>query len=673
MGDGGLIGSTNTEDLRGCANTIRGLAMDAVQRANSGHPGLPMGMADAAVVLWAQFMCHDPSNVDWINRDRFVLSAGHGSMLLYALLHLSGYSVTLDDIKDFRQWGSITPGHPEYGHTPGVETTTGPLGQGLANAVGMAISERWLASRFNRDGFPLVDHYTYVIAGDGCLMEGISHEACSFAGHSKLGKLIVLWDDNKITIDGKTNLSTSDDVVSRFNAYGWHTTKADGHSCQSVSDALSEAKAETEKPTLIACSTIIGFGSPNRASTAKAHGEPLGDEEIVLTKEILGLPVSESFYIDTDSRNVLSDAANRGSDAQRDWSRLVEDYRGKYPEEHAEFTKCLSGQYSEAIFDVTPDFADIESIATRAASGAVLQNVIDEVPNLIGGSADLTGSNSTLVDGQSILDSNNGSGGYIYYGVREHAMGAIMSGISLHGGVVPYGGTFLVFADYMRPAIRLASMMGLQVIYVFTHDSIGVGEDGPTHQPVEHLLSLRSIPGLTVIRPADATETVEAWRSALSRRNGPSALVLTRQKLPVLHRQYGLSPASGTALGGYVIKESKNQPQAIILSTGSEVHIALDASAMLEARGVNVRVVSMPSTEIFDEQSEDYREQVLPRNIKARVAIEAGVSAGWDRFVGDRGRIIGIDRFGASAPADTVYKNLGITADNVVEAVLSII
>ena len=673
MGDSSLIGSANNEDLRTCANTIRGLAMDAVQRASSGHPGLPMGMADAAVVLWSQFMCHDPSNVNWINRDRFVLSAGHGSMLLYALLHLSGYSVTLNDIKDFRQWGSITPGHPEYGHTPGVETTTGPLGQGLANAVGMAIAERWLASRFNKDGFPLMDHYTYVIAGDGCLMEGISHEACSFAGHNKLGKLIVLWDDNQITIDGQTNLSTSDDVVSRFNAYGWHTTIADGHSYQSVSDALSEAKSEKEKPTLIACSTIIGFGSPNRAATAKAHGEPLGDDEIVLTKESLGLPVGEKFYIGTDSRNVLLDAANRGSDAQDNWSRLVEEYRGKYPAEYAEFTKCLSGQYTDGMFDALPDFEDIETIATRAASGAVLQDLIDEVPNLIGGSADLTGSNSTLVDGQSILDSNNGAGGYIYYGVREHAMGAIMSGISLHGGLVPYGGTFLVFADYMRPAIRLASMMGLQVIYVFTHDSIGVGEDGPTHQPVEHLLSLRSIPGLTVIRPADANETAEAWRSALSRQNGPTALVRTRQKLPVLHSEYGLSSASGAARGGYVLKESKNEPQAIILSTGSEVHIALDASKILEKKGVNVRVVSMPSTEIFYEQSEDYREKVLPDRIKTRVAIEAGVSAGWDRFVGDKGRIIGIDRFGASAPADTVYRHLGVTADNVVETVLSLI
>ena len=674
MGDGSLIESINTEDLRRCANTVRGLAMDAVQRANSGHPGLPMGMADAAVVLWSQFMCHDPNDVNWVNRDRFVLSAGHGSMLLYALLHLTGYAVTLDDIKEFRQWGSITPGHPEYGHTPGVETTTGPLGQGLANAVGMAMAERWLASRFNKSGMSLIDHFTYVIAGDGCLMEGISHEVSSFAGHNKLGKLIVLWDDNKITIDGETNLSTSDDVIARFNSYGWHTTIADGHSYQSVSDALNEAKSETGKPSLIACSTIIGFGSPNRASTAKAHGEPLGDEEIVLTKEKLGLPVEEDFYVDREARNLLAEAGSRGSSVRKDWSSKLEEYLGKYPEEHAEFVRFLAGEYSDDLIDMLPDFADIESIATRAASGSVLQTLINEAPNLIGGSADLTGSVNTLVDGQSILNSEDLSGRYIYYGVREHAMGGIMSGISLHSGLVPYGGTFLVFADYMRPAIRLASMMGLQVIYVFTHDSIGVGEDGPTHQPIEHLLSLRSIPGLTVIRPADATETTVAWRSALSRRNGPTALVLTRQKLPVLHRNTsaGLQHASGTALGGYVLKEASGKCQAILLSTGSEVHIALEASMILLERGVDSRVVSMPSFEIFDEQSNTYREQILPSDIKVRVAIEAGVTAGWDRFVGDQGRVIGIDRFGASAPASILYEQLGLTADNMVQAVLSL-
>tara|TARA_B100001964_G_scaffold160050_1_gene175814 strand:- start:2863 stop:4884 length:2022 start_codon:yes stop_codon:yes gene_type:complete len=672
MGDASVMGLGNIEDLRRCANTVRGLAMDAVQRANSGHPGLPMGMADVAVVLWSQFMCHDPSDVNWINRDRFVLSAGHGSMLLYALLHLSGYAVSLDDIKEFRQWGSITPGHPEYSHTPGVETTTGPLGQGLANAVGMAMAERWLATRFNKTGMSLIDHYTYVIAGDGCLMEGISHEACSFAGHNKLGKLIVLWDDNKITIDGETKLSTNDDVIGRFKSYGWHTITADGHSYQSVSDAIDESKHETDKPSLIACSTIIGFGSPNRAATAKAHGEPLGDEEIKLTKEKLGLPIGEDFYVDTEAINLLSDAANRGLASREDWNMIAEKYLDKHPTEHDEFTRLLSGEYSGDLLDSLPDFAGIETIATRAASGTVLQSLINEVPNLIGGSADLTGSNSTLVDGQSILNYENQSGRYIYYGVREHAMGAIMSGISLHGGLVPYGGTFLVFADYMRPAIRLASMMGLQVIYVFTHDSIGVGEDGPTHQPIEHLLSLRSIPGLTVIRPADATETSEAWKSALTRRNGPTALVLTRQKLPVLHRTSVLNEASGASQGGYVLRESNDQLQAILLSTGSEIHVALEASAILEQRGVGARVVSMPSFEIFDEQSKDYREHVLPSSVKVRVAIEAGVSAGWDRFVGEKGRIIGIDRFGASAPAETVYKQLGLTADNVVDTVLSL-
>ena len=675
MGDGSLIESVNIEDLRRCANTVRGLAMDAVQRANSGHPGLPMGMADAAVVLWSQFMCFDPSDVNWINRDRFVLSAGHGSMLLYALLHLSGYEVTLEDIKEFRQWGSITPGHPEYGHTPGVETTTGPLGQGLANAVGMAMAERWLSSRFNRSGISIVDHYTYVVTGDGCLMEGISHEACSFAGHNELGKLIVLWDDNKITIDGETKLSTSDDVISRFEAYGWHTSTADGHSYKGVSDALAAAKLATNKPSLIACSTTIGYGSPNRASTAKAHGEPLGEEEIVLTKKVLGLPVDQDFYIDTEAKKPLVEAARRGSSVRKDWNKTIDQYGKQYPKEAAEFSGFVAGEYSEDLFDVLPDFADVESIATRAASGSMLQGVISEFPNLIGGSADLTGSNNTLVDGQTILDSEHHSGTYIYYGVREHAMGSIMSGIALHGGLVPYGGTFLVFADYMRPAIRLASMMGLHVIYVFTHDSIGVGEDGPTHQPIEQLLSLRSIPGLTVIRPADATETVEAWKIAINRHNGPSALLLTRQKLPVLHRNSAtsLQDAGGTALGGYVLKESAKETQAILLSTGSEVHIALDASTILHDRGVDARVVSMPSFEIFDEQSNDYREHVLPSDIKARVAIEAGVSIGWDRFVGEQGKVIAIDRFGASAPADSVYKHLGLTAEKVAETVLLII
>ncbi len=657
--------------MKRCANIVRGLSMDAVQEANSGHPGLPMGMADAAVALWSNVMSFDPLDPNWYNRDRFVLSAGHGSMLLYALLHLSGYDIDINSIKNFRQLKSITPGHPEFGHTPGVDTTTGPLGQGLANAVGMAMAERWLAARFNKPEYNLFDHYTYVIAGDGCLMEGISHEACSFAGHNRLGRLIVLWDNNSITIDGSTDISTSDDVLNRFRSYGWHTAEADGHSTKSVIASIRDSQKNDGKPSLISCKTVIGYGSPNRSGKSKAHGEPLGVEEVRLTKNSLGLPDSEKFYIDLESIVPLQEAASRGSESNKKWKIMLSEYEQDYPEDASELRRSLDNDFSISFDDVSSGFLEIESIATRAASGKVLEAIVPSMPNMIGGSADLTGSNNTFVEGQEVFDPDNFGGSYVNYGVREHAMGSIMNGLSLHGGIIPYGGTFLVFSDYMRPAIRLAAMMGIQVVYVFTHDSIGVGEDGPTHQPVEHLMSLRTIPGLTVIRPADAMETKEAWKVALENTNGPTALLLTRQKLKVLNSKCykGLQNTYDVNKGAYVIRDSKEDPEVIIMGSGSEVHIALEAATILEGKGIDVRVVSFPSFDLFDKQNEQYKNSVLNAEAVRRVAIEAGVSMGWHRFVGDQGRIIAIDRYGASAPAEQVYEMLGLTVTNVVSTV----
>ena len=657
--------------IKRCSNIVRGLSMDAVQEANSGHPGLPMGMADAAVALWSNVMKFDPLDPNWCNRDRFVLSAGHGSMLLYALLHLSGYDIDINSIKNFRQLKSITPGHPEFGHTPGVDTTTGPLGQGLANAVGMAMAERSLAARFNKPEYNLFDHYTYVIVGDGCLMEGISHEACSFAGHNRLGRLIVLWDNNSITIDGSTNISTSDDVLNRFRSYGWHTAEADGHSTKSVIASIRDSQKNDGKPSLISCKTVIGYGSPNRSGKSKAHGEPLGVDEVRLTKNSLGLPDSEKFYIDLESIVPLQEAASRGSESNKKWKIMLSEYEQDYPEDASELRRSLDNDFSISFDDVSSGFLEIESIATRAASGKVLEAIVPSMPNMIGGSADLTGSNNTFVEGQEVFDPDNFGGSYVNYGVREHAMGSIMNGLSLHGGIIPYGGTFLVFSDYMRPAIRLAAMMGIQVVYVFTHDSIGVGEDGPTHQPVEHLMSLRTIPGLTVIRPADAMETKEAWKVALENANGPTALLLTRQKLKVLNSKCykGLQNTYDVNKGAYVIRDSKEDPEVIIMGSGSEVHIALEAATILEGKGIDVRVVSFPSFDLFDKQNEQYKNSVLNAEAVRRVAIEAGVSMGWHRFVGDQGRIIAIDRYGASAPAEQVYEMLGLTVTNVVSTV----
>jgi transketolase len=650
------------ETHRLAANTIRGLTIDAVQKANIGHPGMPMGMADVAVVLWTQFLRHNPRNPQWPDRDRFVLSAGHGSMLIYSLLHLSGYDLPMSEIMQFRQWGSQTPGHPEYGHTAGVETTTGPLGQGVGNAVGMALAERWLAARFNRPGYEVINHTTYAIAGDGCLMEGVSAEASSLAGHLGLGKLIVLYDDNGITIDGKTDISFTEDVLARFAAYGWQTMRVDGHDPQAVMAAIAEAKGDGERPSLIACRTTIGYGSPNKQGTSHVHGEPLGVEEVARTKENLGWPQTP-FYVADGVYDFMA-----GSDAaEQDWQTLWAGYQADYPADAALLQSFWDGALPTNWDEILPTFEAGKSLATRASSGITLNAVARHVLYLLGGSADLTGSNKTDLQGAADLTRHDFGGRYIRFGVREHGMGAIMNGMALHGGVRPYGGTFLVFSDYMRHSIRLAALMGAPVIYVFSHDSIGLGEDGPTHQPIEHLMSLRAIPNLTVIRPADATETAVAWRQALTHTSGPTALILTRQNVPTFAATH-----PDADKGGYVLRDADN-PQVILIGTGSEVHIALAAQEQLAAQGVAARVVSLPSWEIFAAQTAVYRESVLPAAVTARVSIEAGVTFGWERYVGTEGKAIGLDRYGASAPYQVIYEKLGLTADAVVAAALAVI
>ncbi len=646
------------------ANTIRTLAMDAVQAAESGHPGTPMGLADLAVVLWGQFLRHNPADPKWPNRDRFILSAGHASMLLYSLLHLSGYDLPLEELKTFRQWGSHTPGHPENYETPGVETTTGPLGQGIGNAVGMTIAERWLAAQYNRPNYEIIDHHTYVIVSDGDLMEGISHEACSLAGHLSLGKLIVFYDDNKITIDGPTDLAWSDDVPARFHAYKWHVQQVDGHDPRAIADVIEAARAETLRPSLIAVHTHIGYGSPHKQDTNSAHGEPLGEEEIRLTKENLGWPPEAKFYVPEGACDYLRPRAAR--DWQRSWQALFDAYAADYPELAQQFLVAQRGDLPQGWDENLPAFEAGKQLATRASSGKVVEALAARIPWLLGGSADLTGSVKTQAGDATHLTGSDFSGRYIHYGIREHAMAAAMSGMALHGGVRPFGGTFLIFSDYMRPSIRLAAMMGLPVIYVFTHDSIGLGEDGPTHQPVEHLASLRAIVNLTTLRPADATETVEAWRLALDRKDGPTALILTRQGLPTLDREQLAAPEN-VARGAYVLSDVE-QPAAILIGTGSEVHIALAAQQMLQKEQIAVRVVSMPSWELFDAQPAGYRDSVLPPDISARVAVEAAGKLGWERYVGMNGAIVGLERYGASAPYQEIYEHLGITAKAVVQA-----
>ena len=656
--------------LRKSANTIRGLTIDAIQKANSGHPGLPLGMADVAVVLWMRHLKHNPADPLWPDRDRFVLSGGHGSMLLYSLLHLTGYDLPMSELQAFRQWGSKTPGHPEYGHTPGVETTTGPLGQGISNAVGMAIAERKLAARFNRPDFGIVDHFTFVMAGDGDMMEGVSHEACSLAGHLKLGKLIMLYDDNHISIDGPTDLSFTEDRLARFAAYGWHVQQVDGHDTREVHAAIIAAEAETTRPSIIACRTIIGFGSPNRAGTSRAHGDPLGAEEAKLTKRNLGWPEDKEFYVPDEVREYMGSTKSRGAEQQAAWQAQFTAYEKVHAQASREFKRVFGKELPQGWDRDLPAFPADQPLATRAASGAFLNAAVPRIPQLIGGSADLTPSNNTLPKGEKAIAPGDFSGRYIHYGVREHAMGAIMNGLALHGGFIPYGGTFLVFSDYMRGSIRLAALMGAKVIFVFTHDSIGLGEDGPTHQAVEHLAALRAMPNLVVLRPADATETVEAWRAALEDIDGPTALALTRQKLPVLDRSDSrFAPAAGVRRGGYVLSDAP-QPQMILIGSGSEVHIALAAQAALAQKNVAARVVSMPSTELFDRQPENYRQSVLPDGILARVAVEAAVPLGWHKYTGSFGEVIGLERFGASAPYQRIYQELGITAEAVVAAAL---
>lgn len=650
------------KNIQHAANVVRGLSMDGVQKANSGHPGLPMGAADVATVLWTQFYKHNPANPKWFNRDRFVLSGGHGSMLLYSLLHLTGYDVSINDLKEFRQWGSKTPGHPEYGDTPGVETTTGPLGQGIANAVGMALAESSLAARYNKPGFNVVNHFTYVMAGDGDLQEGISHEASAFAGHNKLGKLIMLYDDNNVTIDGRTELSFSEDVIKRYEAYGWHTQKIDGHNLTAIADAIEIAKSVTDRPSIIACKTIIGKGSPNKQNTSHVHGSPLGADEIVLAKKALGLPNTD-FYVSAEAKELFGAAKTEGGKLESDWNTLVNAYKTKFPELAEEFLNLDETLVANLEIEA---FETGQSMATRSASGAVLNQIARQIPALVGGSADLTPSNNTFPKGEESYSPANASGRYIHYGVRELGMGAIMNGLALHGGVLPYAGTFFVFTDYMRPAMRMAALMGLQVVYVLTHDSIGLGEDGPTHQPIAHLTSLRAMPNMTVFRPGDANETIEGWKAALKNTTGPTCLVLTRQGVPV----NDASVTTGASKGGYVFTEDADF-DTIIIATGSELELALEAKTKLNEQGEKVRVVSMPCTELFDAQSKAYQEEVLPAGCTHRVAIEAGATMGWYKYVGLSGKVIGLDQFGASAPYKKLYQEFGITTEKIVEAVAS--
>jgi len=647
--------------------TIRTLAIDGVQRANSGHPGMPLGAAPMAHVLWSRHLAFDPQQPEWPDRDRFVLSAGHGSMLLYALLHLAGYGITIEELESFRQWGSRTAGHPERHLAPGVEVTTGPLGAGFSNGVGMAIAEAFLAATFNRPGFDLVDHHVYAICSDGDLMEGVASEAASLAGHLGLGKLIYLYDDNRISIEGSTELAFTEDVGARFGAYGWQVIEVeDGNDLEAVDAALVVARAEASKPSLIMVHTVIGWGSPHKAGSAEAHGSPLGVDEVKLTKEALGWPEDLHFAVPDRVRALYAEIAAAGTARRARWDELFARYRAEYPELAEKWANAWSGKVPDELAQKLPVFAAGESVATRSASGKTLNALAPSVPTLMGGSADLAPSNGTLLSGEPDFQPESPGGRNLHFGVREHAMGGVLNGMSAHGGMFPYGGTFLIFSDYMRPAIRLAALSHLPVAYVFTHDSIGLGEDGPTHQPIEHLASLRAMPGLVTLRPSDANETVLAWRVALERRDGPTAPVLTRQNLPVLDRDV-LGPAAGLLKGGYVLKEAgAARPDIILMATGSEVEIALAAADVLAGEGVAARVVALPSWELFQDQEEAYRESVLPKALTARVSIEAASTFGWDRYVGGAGAAIGVDHFGASAPAKVLYKEFGITVENMV-------
>jgi transketolase len=664
-----------------CVNTIRFLSVDGVQKANSGHPGLPMGAAAMSYVLWTKFLRHNPSDPGWPDRDRFVLSGGHGSMLLYSLLHLTGYDLSLDELKNFRQWGSKTPGHPEVGPTPGVEVTTGPLGQGFAMGVGMAMAEAHLAARYNQPGHDIINHTTYGIVSDGDLMEGISHEAASLAGHWQLGKLIYLYDDNRITLAGATDLTYTEDVTKRFEAYGWQVLMVeDGNDLAAIEAALSTARSETRRPTLIRVRTIIGFGSPHKQNTFEAHGSPLGPDEVKAAKENLGWPTEPPFYLPAEALEHFRAAIDQGQAQQTAWQAKFDAYEAAYPELAAELARALNGELPESWNKDVPVFPAGKGQATRVSSGQVLNALAAHVPSLIGGSADLNPSTNTALKGlgdfQSpaapVADKQGAVGGSwnyagrnIPYGVREHAMGSLSNGLAVHGGVIPFTATFLQFADYMRPAIRLAALMDQRVIFVFTHDSIFLGEDGPTHQPVEHLAALRTIPNLAVIRPADANEVAVAWQIAIERKHGPTALILSRQNVPTFDRSV-MAPADNVRRGGYTLIDSNGTPDVILIATGSEVSLAVSAREELAKQNIKVRVVSLPSWKLFDAQPRDYRESVLPPKVKARLAIEAGVAQGWHKYVGDLGRIMSIERFGASAPASVLAEKFGFTVEAVV-------
>lgn len=652
------------------ANALRALAIDSVQKAKSGHPGAPMGMADIAEVLWNDYLKHNPSNPNWVDRDRFVLSNGHGSMLIYGLLHLSGYDLSIEDLKSFRQMRSKTPGHPEYGYTPGVETTTGPLGQGIANAVGMALAEKILAAQFNRPNFNLVDHFTYTFLGDGCMMEGISHEVCSLAGTLGLSKLIALYDDNGISIDGQVSGWFSDDTAQRFAAYGWQVLRADGHNPEEIKAALEAARANTSQPSLIICKTIIGFGSPNKANTADSHGAPLGEEEIIATKKQLGWEYGP-FEIPAEISQAWN-AQAKGAAAEASWNELFTAYAKEYPELAAEFNRRQAGQLPDNFAQLCQDYlAEVNtaaaSPATRKASLDTLNKFAPQLPELLGGSADLAPSNLTFWNGAQAVTAQDASGNYLHYGVREFGMAAIINGISLHGGFIPYGATFLIFMEYARNALRMAALMGIQHIEVFTHDSIGLGEDGPTHQPIEQLASLRGTPNMSVWRPADAVETVVAWQAALNKKTGPTALILSRQNLP--HQTRTEQQLADIAKGGYILKDTQAEPEAIIIATGSEIGLAMQTAAALEAKGKHIRVVSLPCTDLFEQQDAEYKQKVLPIEVANRLVIEASHKDYWYKYAGLEGRILGMESFGESAPADQLFAEFGFSVDNAVALV----
>ena len=673
-----------------CINTIRMLSVDMVQQANSGHPGMPMGAAPMAYVLWTKFLRHNPNNPKWLDRDRFVLSAGHGSTLLYSLLHLTGYDLSIEELKRFRQWGSKTPGHPEYKDTPGVECTTGPLGQGFGNGVGMAIAERFLAAKFNRPDYEIVDHYNYAIVSDGDLMEGVASEAASLAGHLKLGKLIYLYDNNHITLAGEIRLNFTEDVCKRFEAYGWHVQSIeDGSDIEAISKAITTAQNETSRPSLISVRTHIGYGSPHKQDTFEAHGSPLGPEEVIATKKNLGWPIEPTFYIPDEALTHFRKAIHKGVQLEAEWAANLESYGNTYPELRSEWDRWVNSILPDHWDKDIPVFPpDVKGLATRSAGGQVMNVIASHIPSLVGGSADLNPSTNTALKvkgnfqnpgsgDKTIQGSISGPWGYdganIHFGVREHAMGSILNGIALHGGLIPFGSTFLIFSDYMRPSIRLAALMKLHVIYIFTHDSIALGEDGPTHQPVEQLASLRAIPGLTVIRPADANETAEAWKMAIEHKGGPVAIILTRQNVPVIDRSK-FNPATGLRKGAYVLADSTSKkPEIILIATGSEVHLAIDVYEKLKAEGVQARVVNMPSWELFEQQPETYRNKILLPEVTRRISIEAGSTQGWHRYVGLEGEAIGIDHFGASAPMKILLREFGFTSENILNRVRSLL